>query len=75
MKLVGEKYGIEIPTAAASRRAAATSVSCELGLQEREAVVSMMSHSVATQQRYYAQTKEREQAVKGLWKGLGKGRL
>ena len=66
VKKLGEKYGIEVPTATASRRAAATAVSTEMGLQEREAVAAMMSHSVATQQRYYAQTKGREQAVRGF---------
>ena len=52
--------------AIAPRRAAATAVSTEMGLQEREAVAAMVSHSIATQQRYYDQTKGREKAVRGV---------
>ena len=48
---LGAKFGIKVPTATESRRAAATAIS-KGDEKEREAVASMMSHSVQTQQRY-----------------------
>ena len=63
---LGKKYAIEVPTASASRRAAATAISKAGSEADREAVATMMSHSQQTQQRYYAMTKGRDVAVKGF---------
>ena len=66
MHRLGKKYGITVPTAIASRWAAATAISKAGSEADREAVATMMSHSQQTQQRYYAMTKGRDVAVKGF---------
>ena len=61
-----ERYGVNVPTATASRHAAATAVTKGGEERERAAVATMMSHSLQTQDRYYAELKGREEAVKGF---------
>ena len=65
---LGERYGVNVPTATASRHAAATAVTKGGEERERAAVATMMSHSLQTQDRYYAELKGREEAVKGFAK-------
>ena len=55
-----------MPNATESRHAAATAVTKTGEEQEKSAVATLMSHSLETQNRYYAQTKGMEEAVKGF---------
>ena len=55
-----------MPNATESRHTAATAVTKTGGEQEKSAVATLMSHSLETQNRYYAQTKGMEEAVKGF---------